>query len=105
MICDYFVPTLQDAWFINDIIAVMVAGAFIKFIIIRKMKTSIWALGLLWIFCIIREFAKNIGLQQFDQGLGMRVVPLFLQLPAIDDSSTITCSAFGTSKVQICKYR
>lgn len=93
----------MDAWFLNDIIAIMIAGAFIKFVIIRKIKTSIWAIGLLWVFCIMREFAKHFRLQKFDQGLGIRVVPLFLQLPAqfLDKNSTITCSAFGSTKVCI----
>lgn len=101
MICDYFVPILTDAWFLNDIIAIMIAGAFIKFVIIRKMKSSVWAIGMLWIFCILREFAKYMRIQKFDQGLGIRVVPLFLQLPAeyLDNSTTITCSAFGSSKI------
>lgn len=78
---DFWEPRLRDAWFLNDIIAVMVAGAFIKFVIIRKIKTAVWALGLLWIFCVFREFAKQFGLQKFDQGLGIRIVPLFLQMP------------------------
>lgn len=78
---DFFVPMVRDAWFLNDVIAVMVAGAFIKFVIIRKLKSAVWALGLLWVFCIFREFAKQFGLQKFDQGLGVRIVPLFLQMP------------------------
>lgn len=78
---DFFMPQLQDAWFLNNIIAIMVAGAFIKFVIIKKMRTAIWGLALMWIFCIFREFAKQFGLQKFDQGFGIRIVPLFLQMP------------------------
>lgn len=78
---DFFYSELQDAWFLNDIIAIMVAGAFIKFVIIRKVKSAVWALGIMWVFCAFREFAKQFGLQRFDQGLGYRSVPLFFQLP------------------------
>lgn len=78
---DFFVPMVRDAWFLNDVIAVMVAGAFIKFVIIRKIKSAVWALALMWVFCVFREFAKQFGLQKFDQGLGIRIVPLFLQMP------------------------
>lgn len=78
---DFFAPKLRDAWFLNNIIAVMVAGAFIKFVIIRKMKSAVLALALMWVFCLFREFAKQFGLQKFDQGLGIRIVPLFLQMP------------------------
>lgn len=59
---DFFVPMVRDAWFLNDVIAVMVAGAFIKFVIIRKLRSAVWALGLLWVFCIFREFAKQFGI-------------------------------------------
>lgn len=51
---DYFAPGVRDAWFLNDLIAIMVAGAFIKFVIIRKVKTAIWAIALFWIFCVFR---------------------------------------------------
>jgi hypothetical protein len=78
---DYFLPQVQDAWFLNDIIAIMVAGSFIKFLIIRKIKSALGGLILMWCFCVFREFIKQVGMQKFDQGLGIRVVPLYLQLP------------------------
>ena len=59
----------------------MIAGAVIKFVIIRKMKVAIWALLLMWVFCVIREFAKQFHIQKFDQGFGIRVLPIFVQLP------------------------
>lgn len=51
---DFFIEELKDAWFLNNIIAIMVAGAFIKFVIIRKIKSALWALILMWIFCGFR---------------------------------------------------
>lgn len=98
---DNFLGEVTDAWFLNDIIAVMIAGALVKFVIIRKMKTAVWALGLMWVFCLFREFAKQFHIQKFDQGFGIRILPIFVQLPTywIDDSSSLSCSAFGSSKV------
>ena len=102
MYCDELLPQLQDSWFLNNIIAVMVAGAFIKFVIIRRLKTAIWALGVMWAFFWLREFAVYWGLQKYDQGTGIRIVPLFLQVPHlfdVDSEATYACSAFGSSKV------
>lgn len=98
---DFFLAEVKDAWFLNDIISIMVAGAFIKFVIIKKLKTAVWGLALMWVFCLFREFAKQFGFQKFDQGLGIRIVPLFLQMPTFveGDGSSISCSAFGSSKV------
>ena len=45
-----------DAWIVNNIIAVLVAGALIKFIVIKKLKTALFPLGFLWIFFIFRQF-------------------------------------------------
>lgn len=59
---DYFMPEVEDAWFLNNIIAIMIAGAFTKFIIIRKFKSAIWGLSFMWVFCFLREFAKQIGI-------------------------------------------
>lgn len=103
IIIDFFGPIIQDAWFLNDLISIMVAGAFIKFVIIRKFKTAVWALGIMWMFCLFREFAIQWRLQKFEQGLGYRVIPLFVQLPTkyFDNSSSIVCSAFGNTKVLI----
>lgn len=51
---DFFMPEVKDAWFLNDVISIMVAGAFIKFVIIKKLKTAVWGLGLMWVFCLFR---------------------------------------------------
>lgn len=51
---DNFGSVVEDAWFLNDIIAIMIAGAFIKFFIIRKMKNAIWAIVMMWVFCLLR---------------------------------------------------
>jgi hypothetical protein len=32
---------LADAWFINDLIAIFVAGTLIKFVVIKKMRTGL----------------------------------------------------------------
>lgn len=51
---DFFLPGLKDAWFLNGIIAIMTAGAIVKFVIIRKIKTAVWALLIMWVFCLLR---------------------------------------------------
>ncbi len=48
---------LPDAWFINNIIAILVAGALIKFIVIKTLKSAILPLCFLWLFFILRQFA------------------------------------------------
>jgi hypothetical protein len=103
MVLDNFVDEVKDSWFLNDIIAIMISGAFIKFVIIRKMNSGVWAFAVMWFFCIFREFAKQLHVQKFDQGFGIRVLPIFVQLPSnwIDNSSSLSCSAFGSSKVFI----
>jgi hypothetical protein len=58
-----------DAWFINDLIAILVAGTLIKFVVIKKMRTSIIPLTLLWVFFILRQFAIDLRLQNFEQAL------------------------------------
>jgi hypothetical protein len=58
-----------DAWFINDLIAILVAGTLIKFVVIKKMRTSIIPLTLLWVFFILRQFAIDLKLQNFEQAL------------------------------------
>jgi FtsH-binding integral membrane protein len=103
IICDYVIPQTRDAWFINDIIAVMIAGVVIKFVIIYKLKGSIAGLIVVWIFCIFRECLQFMSFLKFDQGFGVRLYPLFLQIPNFFNShSTITCSAYGSSKVLRC---
>lgn len=52
---DMFV--LPEAWFINDFIAIIVSGTLIKFVVIKKMRTSIIPLTIFWIFFVIRQFA------------------------------------------------
>lgn len=98
-IVDIFI--LTDAWFINDIIGVLVAGALIKFVVIKKLKGAVWPLLILWIFFIFRQFAVMFGFQKFEQALQIKIIPLFLQMPGIfgDDEYGFMCSAFGTSKV------
>ena len=51
---------LTDAWYINDLIAIFVAGTLIKFVVIKKMRTSIIPLGILWVFFIVRQFAVDL---------------------------------------------
>jgi hypothetical protein len=101
IVCNYFIVWLRDSWFLNDFLAIMISGAFIKFVIIYKLKGSMIGLVLLWIFCLIREGVSYI-LDNFNQGFGVRLYPLFLQIPSFNPgSSTLTCSAFGSSKVEI----
>lgn len=90
-----------DAWFINNLIAILVAGAMVKFVVVKKMRTSIIPLLILWIFFVGRQFAIDFQLQNFEQALEIRVIPLFLQIPTMLNDETIgyPCSAFGTSKV------
>ena len=92
---------LDGAYFLNDLVAFMVAGAFIKFIIIRKLKVSIWAVAAMWLFFTFRQFAVKIAILIFDEGLSIRINPLFLQIPIIgsDNPNSYVCSAFGSSKV------
>jgi hypothetical protein len=56
---------LTDAWFINNLIAIFVAGTMIKFVVIKKMRTSIIPMLLLWIFFVLRQFAIDLQLQNF----------------------------------------
>ena len=60
---------LEDAFFLNDIIAFMIAGALIKFVVIRKLKASMIPLIILWIFFVLRQFALNFKLQNYQQSL------------------------------------
>jgi hypothetical protein len=48
---------LPQAWFVNDFIAIVVSGTLIKFVVIKKMRTSIIPLAIFWIFFVIRQFA------------------------------------------------
>lgn len=47
---------LPDGWPINNIIAVLVAGTLIKFVVIKKLKSSILPLTFLWLFFVFRQF-------------------------------------------------
>jgi hypothetical protein len=97
------VIVLPDAWFINNLIAILVSGALIKFIVIKKLKSSILPLTFLWLFFILRQFAISFHIQNFMQAMQIKIVPLFFQIPTIfsDDPDGYICSAFGTSKVII----
>lgn len=92
---------IVDAWFINDIIAILVAGTLIKFVVIKKMRASIIPLIIFWLFFVFRQFAIDFRIQNFEQAMEIRIIPLFLQIPTIfnDDNIGYPCSAFGTSKV------
>lgn len=57
---------LTGAFFLNDIIAIMIAGAFIKFVVIRKLKTSIWAIVAMEIFFMVRQFAIKFHILNYD---------------------------------------
>jgi len=48
---------LPDAWFVNDLIAITVAGALIKFVVIKKLKAAVLPLTFLWLFFLLRQFA------------------------------------------------
>lgn len=48
---------LPDAWPVNNLIAVLVSGTAIKFIVIKKLRTAVPYLILLWFFFIFRQFA------------------------------------------------
>jgi hypothetical protein len=96
---DMFV--LVDIWYINNLIAIIVAGSMIKFIVIRKLKSAILPLLLLWLFFILRQCGIVFRLQNFQSAMQIQIAPLFLQIPAFlqDDENGYECSAFGTSKV------
>lgn len=53
---------LPQAWFVNDFIAVVVSGTLIKFVVIKKMRTSIIPLAIFWVFFVIRQFAIDFRL-------------------------------------------
>lgn len=55
MILDILI--VPNAWFMNDIIAILMTGTCIKFIVIKKIKAAVLPLALLWIFFIVRQFA------------------------------------------------
>jgi hypothetical protein len=56
---------LIDAWFINNLIAIFVAGTMVKFVVIKKMRTSIFPMLLLWVFFVMRQFAIDFQIQNF----------------------------------------
>ena len=91
---------LEDFWYINDIVAILVPGCIIKFVVIRKMKTSMIPLVILWAFSIARQF---IPIQSVAKEISISIFPLHLQIPACfgDDPDGYSCSAFGTSKIII----
>lgn len=60
---------LVDAWFINDIIAILVTGTLTKFIVVKKMRTSIFPLLIFWVFFVFRQFAIDLRIQNFEQAM------------------------------------
>jgi len=59
------IVVLPDAWPINNFIAVLVAGALIKFIVIKKLKTALIPLAFLWLFFVFRQFIIFLHLENF----------------------------------------
>ena len=56
---------LIDAWFVNNLIAIFVAGTMIKFVVVKKMRTSIFPMLLLWVFFVVCQFAIDFQIQNF----------------------------------------
>ena len=56
---------LIDAWFVNNLIAIFVAGTMIKVVVVKKMRTSIFPMLLLWVFFVVRQFAIDFQIQNF----------------------------------------
>jgi hypothetical protein len=67
IVTDMFI--FVDAWFVNDLIAIFVAGTMIKFVVIKKMRTSIIPMLILWAFFVLRQFAIDFQIQNFEQAL------------------------------------
>ena len=72
-----------NAWFLNDIVAICVAGAIIKFVVVKKLKTAALPLLFLWFFFVVRQFAITFHIEKFEQVLKIKIIPIFLQIPAI----------------------
>lgn len=47
---------LPDGWPVNNLIAVLVAGTLIKFVVIKRLKSALLPLLFLWIFFVFRQF-------------------------------------------------
>lgn len=47
---------LPDAWPVNNLIGILVAGALIKFVVVKKLKTAVFPLLFLWVFFLFRQF-------------------------------------------------
>lgn len=94
---------LPNVWYINNLLGMLVAGALIKFIVIKRIKTALLPLLFLWMFFILRQFPLLFKIEEFHEALQIKIIPLFLQLPSMinDDQDGYICSAFGTSKVSI----
>jgi len=80
-IVDVFI--LPNVWYINNLLGILVAGALVKFIVIKKIKTAILPLLFLWIFFILRQFPLLFKIEEFHEALQIKIIPLFLQLPSI----------------------
>lgn len=98
---------MPNAWFLNDIIAICVAGAIIKFIVVKKLKSASLPLFFFWIFFVLMQFLIQFHIQDFEHVLKIKIINIFLQIPGIfgDDHKGYKCSAFGTSKVKLFVFR
>ena len=56
VVSDEVIDAVEGSWILNNIISVLVAGTYIKFVIVRKIKTALWALALMWLFCCFRQY-------------------------------------------------
>lgn len=77
------VVILPDVWYINNLLGILVAGALIKFIVIKKLKSALIPLIFLWVFFVLRQIPLLLKIEYFQEALEMRIIPLFLQLPAM----------------------
>jgi len=80
-IVDVFI--LPNVWYINNLLGILVAGALVKFIVIKKIKTAILPLLFLWIFFILKQFPLLFKIEEFHEALQIKIIPLFLQLPSM----------------------
>ncbi|MCB0369072.1 MAG: hypothetical protein KDD45_06370 [Bdellovibrionales bacterium] len=60
---------LPNAWPVNNIIGVLVAGAVIKFVVIKKLKDAVFPLVFLWLFFIFRQILIWTHFYTFTQAL------------------------------------
>lgn len=46
---------LPNAWPVNNLIGIFVAGALVKFVVVKKLKSAVLPLLFLWIFFLFRQ--------------------------------------------------